>query len=264
MASADPKSKPASFDADHAIARTLLLEQLVQIQSITATFAQYFSKCESKEFEGASAIFHELDPVERNLDKWLTNLRSGEMNEIACSENMHGSLAMLAHLVEIFIKDPVRVVPFTLRGIVSGIEVSLDSVPALGGVLRVQMPQEVDVEDGLIYDVLRKSEGLTQAAMSVKVLVGKLGRGVDEMRSRGLSVELRHVNSFEVCRQDVKAVTECYRKVLEYYSGSDNRSFLNYLKFHSIQLPSILKYCKHASIPWLKSIRILDQIFSMV
>jgi hypothetical protein len=135
------------------------------------------------------------------------------MNEIACSENLHGSLAMLAHLVEIFIKDPVRVVPFTLRGVVSGIEVCLDSVPALGTVLRVQMPQEVEVEDGLIYDVLTKSEGLTQAAMSVKVLVGKLGRGVDEMRSRGLSVELRHVNSFEVCRQDVKTVAECYRKV---------------------------------------------------
>jgi dynactin 1 len=89
-ASADPKSKPASFDADHAIAKTHVLEQLVHIQSLTTTFAQYFSKCDSKEFEGASAIFHELEPVEKGLDRWLTSLRSGEMNEIACSESLHG------------------------------------------------------------------------------------------------------------------------------------------------------------------------------
>jgi hypothetical protein len=91
-ASADPKAKPASFDADHAIARTLVLEQLVHIQSLTSTFAWYFSKCDSKEFEGASAIFHELDPVEKGLDRWLSNLRAGEMNERACSESLHGSL----------------------------------------------------------------------------------------------------------------------------------------------------------------------------
>ena len=89
-ASADPKSKPASFDADHAIARTLVLEQLTQIQAISSMFAQYFSKCDSAEFEGASAIFHELEPVEKGLDRWLASLRSGEMNERACSENLHG------------------------------------------------------------------------------------------------------------------------------------------------------------------------------
>ena len=93
-ATADPKSKPASFDADHAIARTLVMEQLVHIQSLTATFAQYFSKCDSKEFEGASAIFHELDPVEKNLDRWLTSLRSGEMNERTCAENLHGYFSL--------------------------------------------------------------------------------------------------------------------------------------------------------------------------
>jgi dynactin 1 len=92
---ADPKLKPSSFDADHAIARTLVVEQLAQIQSITSTFAQYFSKCSSKEFEGASAIFHELDPVEKGLDRWLENLRSGEMNERACSESLHGYPGLL-------------------------------------------------------------------------------------------------------------------------------------------------------------------------
>jgi len=66
------------------------MEQLVHIQSVTATFAEYFSKCDAKEFEGASAIFHELDPVERNLDHWLTNLRAGEMNESACSDSLRG------------------------------------------------------------------------------------------------------------------------------------------------------------------------------
>lgn len=68
------------------------MEQLMRIQSITTTFAQYFSNCSSKEFEGASAIFHELDPVEKGLDRWLENLRSGDMNERACSEGLHGYL----------------------------------------------------------------------------------------------------------------------------------------------------------------------------
>jgi hypothetical protein len=121
---------------------------------------------------------------------------------------------MLAHLVEIFIKDPLRVVPFTLRGLTSTIETSLESFPSLYNVLRVQMPQNVEPEDGLIYDVLRKSENLAQAAQFAKVLVGKLGRGVDEMKSHGLSVELRHVQNFEGCYQEVKTLTECYRKVM--------------------------------------------------
>jgi hypothetical protein len=122
---------------------------------------------------------------------------------------------MLAHLVEIFIKDPLRVVPCTLRGLVSSIDVCMDSFSTLFNVLRVQMPQEVDPEDGLIYDVLRKSETLGQAAQSAKVLAGKLGRSVDEMKSRGLTVEMRHVNTLEGCYQEVKTLTECYRKVFK-------------------------------------------------
>lgn len=122
---------------------------------------------------------------------------------------------MLAHLVEIFIKDPLRVVPCTLRGLVSSIDVCMDSFSSLFNVLRVQMPQEVDPEDGLIYDVLRKSETLSQSAQSAKVLAGKLGRSVDEMKSRGLTVEMRHVNTLEGCYQEVKTSTECYRKVFE-------------------------------------------------
>lgn len=200
------------------------MEQLVYIQSLTSTFAQYFSKCDSKEFEGASAIFHELDPVEKNLDRWLTSLRSGEMNERSCAENLHGlssleksvdgrSLAMLVHLVEIFIKDPLRVVPHTLRGLVSSIDVCLDSFSALYNVLRVQMPQDVDPEDGLIYDVRRKTETLSQSAQNAKVLAGKLGRSLDEMKSRGLTVEMKHANALERCYQEVRTMTECYRKV---------------------------------------------------
>lgn len=121
---------------------------------------------------------------------------------------------MLAHLVEIFIKDPIRVVPYTLRGLVSAIDVSMDSFSSLFNVLRVQMPQNVDPEDGLIYDVLQKSEILGQSAQRAKVLAGKLGRSVDEMKSRGLTVEMRHINALEGCFQKVKTLTECYRKAV--------------------------------------------------
>jgi hypothetical protein len=120
---------------------------------------------------------------------------------------------MLVHLVEIFIKDPLRVVPYTLRGLVSAIDVCMDSFSSLYHVLRVQMPQNVDPEDGLIYDVLRKSETLVQSSQSAKVVVGKLGRSVDDMKSRGLTVEMRHVNSLEGCYEEVKTLIECYRKV---------------------------------------------------
>jgi hypothetical protein len=119
---------------------------------------------------------------------------------------------MLAHLVEIFIKDPLRVVPYTLRGLVSSIDVCMDSFSSLFNVLRVQMPQNVDPEDGLIYDVLRKSENLGHSAQTAKVLAGKLGRSVDEMKSRGLTVEMRHVNSLEGCYQESKGLTDYYRK----------------------------------------------------
>jgi hypothetical protein len=126
---------------------------------------------------------------------------------------------MLMHLVEIFIKDPLRVVPNTLRGLVSAIEVCMETFSSLHNVLRVQMPQDVDPEDGLIYDVLRKSESLGQAAQTAKVLAGKLGRGVDEMKSRGLTIELRHVNSLDGCYQEAKSLSDCYRKVLLPDSG---------------------------------------------
>ena len=121
---------------------------------------------------------------------------------------------MLAHLVEIFIKDPLRVVPHTLRGLVSALETSMESFSSLHSILRVQMPQNVDPEDGLVYDVVRKSENLGQIAQTAKVLAGKLGRSVDEMKSRGLTVEPRHVHALDGCLQDVKSLTECYRKVI--------------------------------------------------
>ena len=120
---------------------------------------------------------------------------------------------MLVHLVEIFIKDPLRVVPQTLRGLVSSIDVCLDSFSALYNVLRVQMPKDMDPEDGLIYDVLRKTETLGQSALNAKVLAGKLGRNIDEMKNRGLTVEMKHVNALERCFQEVRTMTECYRKV---------------------------------------------------
>lgn len=120
---------------------------------------------------------------------------------------------MLAHLVEIFIKDPLRVVPFTLRGYVSGIDACLDTFSSLYHVLRVQMPQDISPEDGLIYDLQQKGDTLAQAAQSAKVLNGKLGRGVDEMKNQGLTVELRHVLSLEKCLQQLKTYADCYRKV---------------------------------------------------
>jgi hypothetical protein len=120
---------------------------------------------------------------------------------------------MLAHLVEIFIKDPLRVVPHSLRGLVSSIDVCMDTFSSLYNVLRIQMPQDVEPEDGLIYDILQKSETLGQFAQTAKVLAGKLGRSVDEMKSRGLTVEMRHVTALEGCYQEVKRLTECYRKV---------------------------------------------------
>jgi hypothetical protein len=148
---------------------------------------------------------------------------------------------MLAHLVEIFIKDSSRVVPFTLRGLVNSIEVCMETFSSLYTVLRVQMPQNVDPEDGLIYDVLKKSEELAQGAQSARVLAGKLGRGVDEMKSRGLSVEIRHINGFERCYREVKTLTDCYRKVV-LCDQVNNRSLPNYQKFRYIPRPSIPKH----------------------
>jgi hypothetical protein len=120
---------------------------------------------------------------------------------------------MLKHLVEIFIKDPLRVVPFTLRGLVSGIDVCLETFSALGTVLRVQMPQDISPEDGLIYDILRKSETLSQSAQTAKVVNAKLTRSIDDLRSRGLTIELRHVHSLDNGFQELKTFTDCYRKV---------------------------------------------------
>jgi hypothetical protein len=121
---------------------------------------------------------------------------------------------MLNHLVEIFIKDPLRVVPFTLRGLVSAIDVGLETFSSLGTVLRLQMPQDISPEDGLIYDLLRKSETLSQSAQTAKVLNGKLTRGVDDLKSQGLTIELRHVHSLDNCFQELKTFTDCYRKVV--------------------------------------------------
>jgi hypothetical protein len=123
------------------------------------------------------------------------------------------SIALLAHLVEIFIKDPLRAVPWTLRGLVSSIDVCMDTFHALYNVLKVQMPRDIDAEDGLIYHVLRKSEGVSQAAQTAKAWAGKLNRSVDEMRSQGLTVELRHVASVDGCYQQTKGLADCYRKV---------------------------------------------------
>jgi hypothetical protein len=124
------------------------------------------------------------------------------------------SLAMLSHLVEIFIKDPLRVVPYTLRGLVSSIDVCMDSFSSLYNVLRIQVPQNLDHEDGLIYDVLRKSEKLGQSAQTAKLMAGKVGRSVDDMMNHGLTVEIRHVNALDGCYQDIKIMTDCYRRVL--------------------------------------------------
>jgi hypothetical protein len=160
---------------------------------------------------------------------------------------------MLAHLVEIFIKDPLRVVPWTLRGLVSSMDVCLDSFTGLYGVLKVQMPKDIDVEDGLIYDVLRKSEGVSQGAQTTKGLVGKLGRSVDEMRSRGLTVELRHVGTVDGCYQQIKGLADCYRKVCLFPGKSDGRWYPNSLKSNCIQPRSTLKPSRIVSTNYRQS-----------
>jgi hypothetical protein len=135
------------------------------------------------------------------------------MGNSLCSSSDSRSLAMLTHLVEIFIKDPLRIVPYTLRGLVSSIEVCMDTFSALYTILQMQMPRDVTAEDGLIHDVLRKGGTLGQSAQTAKLLTSKLGRSVDEMKSRGLTVELRHVHNLERCYQEIKTLTECYRHV---------------------------------------------------
>ena len=75
------------------------------------------------------------------------------------------------------------------------------------------MPQELSPEDGFIYDIHHQTESLAQAAQNAKVLNGKFGRGVDEMKSQGLTIELRHVHTLENCHQELKSLADCYRKV---------------------------------------------------
>lgn len=167
---------------------------------------------------------------------------------------------MLVHLVEIFIKDPLRVVPETLRGLVSSLDICMETFSSLHNVLRVQMPQNVDPEDGLIYNLLHKSENLAQAAGTAKVLAGKLGRSVDEMKSRGLTVELRHVHALDGCLQDVKALTECYRRVSTTLVYVNRRSFRKYRKYNCILLPSTLGLCNPVLTSCLRNTKNLVRI----
>ena len=168
-----------------------VLEKLLWISCICERFVSFVTGCSPDQFSKFERALYELEPVERTLNSWIDGLKKNEFNEKKCATELQRSIALLSHLAETLI--PVETETYAdetyMRSLL--IQTYLDHTAASLSRLKVLLQGRIPIlvendEDGLF--LFSKLETHITQARGLKVVIGKVTRSLDELRSRSLAL----------------------------------------------------------------------------
>jgi dynactin 1 len=207
-------STNASSGSDPFIAYDVL-EKLTWTSLLCDRFVRFISGCQSEEFPNFEGALYELDPVERILNAWVEDLKKDELNEKKCADELQRSIAVLSHLAETLIPAEAADAfadETYMRSVLTQtyMEHAGSGLTQLKIVLQAALPSaKEDVEEWPHFT--QKLDTFADQARGGKVVVGKVTRSLEELRSRSLCLTKACAAPFEKTERAAKDLSELVR-----------------------------------------------------
>ena len=195
-----------------------VMEKLTRVSAACEGFVTYINSCAANEFLVFEGVQLEIEPVERNINVWIEQLKSGDLNVGRCSTELAGALAIFADLRGKILPSTAEVrsqMMSTNASLVStyfehlGLELNY-LTESLSTALLPSTGEDGNEE----FDVLlRQLEHLISRAKSVKTVAGKAVKNLNELSSRCLVLGEVPEQEFEKLEELAQEVSRFVRRL---------------------------------------------------
>ena len=206
------KERIASFSnksSDHEVfAACDVVDKLTWITAMAQRFVNSISSCTVEEFANYDSALHELEPVERALNGYIDGLRRDEIKERDMAQELQRSIAVMAHLASIHVKDDLAShadhLLMRTQCLQSQLESAATALHLSKSLIEANVPKASEEEDeddeGSASDlaiILTRAETLMNHVRSAKVMAGKTSRALTDLQVRSLTLEAACTESFD-------------------------------------------------------------------
>ncbi|KAI9777114.1 MAG: hypothetical protein M1839_009070 [Geoglossum umbratile] len=203
---------------DDVLAACDVLDKLTWVTAMCDRFVSCISGCTVQQFGKFEGALYELEPVERALNGWIDGLRRDELKEKQCAAELHRTMALLSHLAEIHISENLEAyandVQMRVLLMQSYLESTASAVSQTRAMVQTKLPVAGEYDDISQY-FAKKADGIISHSRSAKVVVGKVIRSLDDLKSRSLSLTPDTLPTFEQCEDATKEIAFYSRRLGE-------------------------------------------------
>ncbi|KAK6581982.1 hypothetical protein PZA11_005679 [Diplocarpon coronariae] len=193
-----------------------VLDKLSWVSAMCDRFVNAISHCSTEQFAKFDGALYELEPVERALNGWIDGLRRDEFNEKKCASELQRTIALMSHLSEVHISaglasyaDEVHMRTMLMQ---SHLENAAAAFVAVRSMVPTFIPNQGD-EDELAQHFLRKADSVISHTRSAKVVVSKVVRALEDLKTRSLSLMPDTLQIFEQCQTATEELARLSRNI---------------------------------------------------
>ncbi|PGH18327.1 hypothetical protein AJ80_04505 [Polytolypa hystricis UAMH7299] len=210
-------SDPTAISSGQEVFTALdVLDKLTWISSLCDRFINFIGGCSSEEFSGFEGALYDLEPVERILNSWIEGLKKNELNENKCAVELQRSIALLSHLTETLIPPNLEAYADDLHMRSVMTQTYMDhtalALTQLKSLLQTRLPPPGEGDEEGPY-IFQKLDTLAHQARGGKLVVGKITRSLEELKSRSLTLSDECAAPFENTERAAKELAELARQL---------------------------------------------------
>ena len=185
-------------------------DKLTWVSAMCDRFINCITGCNIQQFNKFREALHELDPVERALNGWIDALRRDDLKEKQCAVELQRTMAVIAHLGEIHLPDTLEGYAQHLQMRVQLMQSHMESTAAAVSHIKYMVSKKVTPtmdEEELASLFAKKADAIVSHSRSAKVVVSKILRSLNDLRTRSLSLTMETKQSFEQCEEATHKIT---------------------------------------------------------
>lgn len=193
-----------------------VLDKLSWLAAMCDRFTNAISRCTINEFVRYESAWYELEPVERALNSWIDGIRKDELKETLCASELQRTIALMSHLAEVHIPgnfdsyaDKVYMKSIIMQNQLENTAIAMGFTKQM---VQTIVPNEED-GDHLAQSFSQRSEIVISQTRNAKVIVGKIVRTLEDLKSRLLSLTPVTLESFENCERAIDELARYSRNI---------------------------------------------------
>ncbi|KAL7270883.1 hypothetical protein RUND412_006393 [Rhizina undulata] len=207
-----------SGQEDSIMAACDMCDKLTWVSAMCDRFVNCISGCNVAQFSRFQGALFELDPVERALNGWIEGLRKDDLKEKQCVAELQRTMALMSHLGELHLKNDLEGFASDIHMRVLLMQSYMESTAAAISHTKLLVQNKVSTifeDDETALAFTKKADTVISNSRSVKVVVGKILRSLNDFQQRSLSLTQDKLSQFEACEEATKKLADYSRAVGE-------------------------------------------------